>query len=106
MTLRPVGSRVFLRPDVVPEPSADAIILADTHFREPETPTSGVIVAIGTPRCPDCGHGLALEFTAGQRVALKPDLAVEEFDWQGETFWSVPLDGIIGVIVEDSYVAA
>lgn len=105
MTLRPLGARVFLKPDPLPEPEEGAIVLADTHFREKETPTSGEIVAIGKALCRECAHPLEFDLTVGQRVAVKPGLLFEEFDWDGQTLWAVPLDAIIGVVTEETYAA-
>jgi co-chaperonin GroES (HSP10) len=101
MTLRPIGPRVFIRPDAIPEPEPSAIIIPDTDFRETEKPTSGVIVALGKTLCRECRSQVEGELAIGQHVAFQPGAVYHEFDWQGELLWSLPFDAIIGVVSED-----
>jgi co-chaperonin GroES (HSP10) len=99
--LRPVGPRVFVRPDAEPEPDPSAIILADTDYREKALPTSGVIVDIGHGLCRECLTPIAADLSVGQRVAIWPGAVVQEIDWDGDTLWSLPFDAIIGVVSEE-----
>lgn len=66
LKLRPLGSRVIVKPEVVQEKTKGGIYLPDTASKE--KPQMGVVVAVGTGRILENGQKVPMEVKTNDRV--------------------------------------
>jgi co-chaperonin GroES (HSP10) len=97
--IRAIGPRAVIKPIEVAQPS-DVVQLTDY-----EPPSVGKVVSVGKHRCDECGCTQAQEFKEGD-IVLIPHYGGQEVTIEGETYWFVRLEHIIGHWQADERVSA
>ena len=94
INLKPLGDRVLVEPVEEKEVKKGGIIIPDTAQ---ETPTEGIVRALGTGKTDDDGKKIPFEVKVGDRV-LVSKYGGTEIKLDGKEYKLLNADDILGII--------
>lgn len=96
--LKPIDDKVIIKPIKEEKISGFGLILA---LAKDETPTEGIVIAVGPGMTFDNGRRLVLDVKVGDRVSYSK-FAGTEVDHEGETLVILPYRDILVVLDESN----
>jgi len=98
MSLKPIGDRVLVRPDVPDDVSEAGLVIVRTYE---EAEVSGTIAAIGPGgRCPACRGGLRSDLEVGDRVVFAAESGTD-VAYDSVTYLMLSEDQILGIVEDE-----
>lgn len=93
MNIRPLGSRVVIKPDTREEKTASGIFLPEASAEKPD---QGVVVAVGPGRMLDSGQRAVIDLHVGDKV-LFSRYAGSTFKRDGVEYLVIPEQDVLAV---------
>lgn len=95
MKLRPIGDRVVVKPQEADSKTPGGLIIPDAAK---ERPVRGEVMAVGTGRLLPDGQVRPLDVKTGD-VVLYGKYAGAEVKVEGETYWILREEDILGIVI-------
>jgi co-chaperonin GroES (HSP10) len=100
-TLRAVGQKVIIKPDVDPDVTPSGIVL---HVGWQPPASSGTVVSVGRGRYDHKGNFIPTELRPGMRVSYRwidVEAPQNQFEWHGESLRVINEKDLVGIIEKE-----